>query len=1066
MKGIRLLAFVFSALLVSPNAWAQSREVTGTVTSSDDNTTMPGVNILIKGTSTGTITDANGKFTLNVDNNSAVLEISSIGYATQEIVVGTQSVFNVVMAPDAKSLAEVVVVGYGSQKRRDVTGSISSVNAETIAKVPVTSLDQSLQGRAAGVQIVNNDASPGGNTSVLVRGIGSLAPGGNTPLYVIDGYPTTDGINNINPNDIATIDVLKDASATAIYGVRAANGVVIITTKKGPQGKIQVTLDAFTSFTSKPKMYNTLGAQDWATLSNYVEANDLTGAYKGLPIWHTPEQLHTVDWQNAMYRQGINQSYNLGIRGGTDKVQTAVTIGYYDQKGIVLGSGYKRVAFGGNLDYKATKWLKSSTSVKYTYTNGPINPFGTGNLFNLTINPPTLDDGNKFTYQIKDGNGNYGFYNPLQPNVYKFNNPVYQVETNTYENINNYVLATSSLEATIVPGLRVKTNGGVNFTSNSGSFFQPADTRAKDQYPSAVVGVANYSQNMSQKFEWLWENTLAYDKTFGDHTINFVGGVSAQETTFTSMNANGIPPDNITRDLAQDTNVKFAAGGNGRTVTAFASSFARLTYNYGDRYMITGTVRRDGSSKFAPGHQYGTFPSAAIGWRLKNELFLKDVNFFDDLKLRASWGQVGNQGAIPLYQYAAQFAGNFPANYNGGGADNFGYPFNKAYQVGAAPNQPANPNLKWETDIQTDVGLDAAFFQGHFTVTADYFNRVSKDFLLSLPASPQTGFSNISRNIGEMSNKGIEVAVGYKNNSSAKFHFGAALTFTSIQNKLVSLTNGTDFVGNLTNVTINGQGWNEFTRSYVGKPVGEFYGYQSIGIIQTQSQIDALNAASPTGIYYRAATSPGDRLFADTNGLDASGKLTGKPDGKVDANDRVTLGNNQPKFYGGLNLDGGYKAWDFNLFFYGSYGNKIMNYVESNLQTFQKRGSEGVENVSVEYYNNYWRPDRPSAIFGRAQANDDNTLNGVPSSAWVQNGSFLKLKNVTVGYTLPSDALSKLSISRLRVYLSAQNLFWITSYKGLDPEIGLQGGSATVNGVDTGTYPSSKTVTVGLNVTF
>jgi TonB-linked SusC/RagA family outer membrane protein len=1069
MKGRpRLIAFVFSFLVLNSNLWAQSRDVSGTVTASDDNSGIPGASILIKGTTNGTTTDADGKFTLRVEGNSPVLEISSIGYATQEIVVGAQSVINVVLAPELRTLSEVVVIGYGTQKRKDVTGAISSISASTIEKVPVASVDQSIQGRAAGVQVVNNDAAPGGNVSVLVRGIGSLASGGNAPLYVVDGYPTTEGINNINPNDIATIDVLKDASATAVYGIRAANGVVIITTKKGLKDKIQVSFDAYTAFQSKPKQYKLLNAQDWATLSNDVEANDVTNTYKGLNIWHTPDALHTVDWQNAMYRNSVTQNYTLAIRGGTDKVQTALSVGHYDQKGIVLGSYFKRFTVGLNLDYQATKWLKSSTSVKYTNQNSS-NPFGTGQLFNLVINPPTLDGGNNLTYQIKDGNGNYGFYNPIQPNVFKFGNPVYTVESNQYENKNNYVLATSSLEATVFDGLKLKTNLGTNLTSFSGSFFQPQDTRANAQYPAATITQANYHQNLRNSFEWLWENTVSYDKTFGVHAINFVGGVSAQQTTNTLMAAGGIPPNNTTRDLAQSSNVQFDQYGNGRNIATLASEFARLTYQYNDKYMITGTIRRDGSSKFGNGHKYGTFPSGAIGWRIKNESFLKDVSFFDDLKLRASYGKVGNQTPIGLYQYQAWYVGNYPANYNGSGKDNFGYPFNKTYQNGAGQIQPANPNLKWETDEQTDIGLDAAFLDGRLTFTADWFNRNSRDFLLTLAAPAQTGYNAITRNVGSMNNKGVELALGYTGNVGSDFHFVASLTLTSVKNKLTSLTSGTTFVSNFTNtsgivsatgqlngtVTLQGQGWDEFSRSYVGRSVGEFFGYKSLGIFQTQAQIDALNAASPNGIYYRAATKPGDRYFADING-----------DGKVDANDRTSIGSPQPKFFGGLNLDGNYKAWDFNLYFYGSFGNKILNYVESNLESFQKRGSEGVENVSQEYFNNYWTPERPSNRYARPLANDDNTLNSVPSDVWVQNGSFVKLKNVTVGYTLPNTLLNKASISRLRVYVSSQNLFWITKYSGLDPEVGIQGGNATLNGVDNGTYPSSRTFTVGLNVTF
>jgi TonB-dependent starch-binding outer membrane protein SusC len=1057
-ERIKLIVFIFSFTVLSFDLLAQSRDVSGTVTSSDDNTTIPGVNILVKGTAVGTTTDADGKFTLRVDGNSTVLEISSIGYSTQEVIVGTQSVINVVLTPEIKTLSEIVVVGYGTQKRKDVTGAISSVNASAIEKVPVTSVDQSLQGRAAGVQVVNNDASPGGNVSILIRGIGSLASGGNAPLYVVDGYPTSGGINNINPNDIATIDVLKDASATAVYGIRAANGVVIITTKKGLRDKVQVSFDAYTGFQSKPRQYDLLNAQEWATLSNYVEDTDATKKYKGLDLWHTPEALHSVDWQNAMYRNSITQNYSVAVRGGNDKVQTAVSFGHYNQKGIVLGSYFKRFTIGLNVDYQAAKWLKSSTSIKYTHQKSS-NPFGTGQLFNLVINPPTLDGGNSLTYQIKDGNGNYGFYNPLQANVSKFSNPVYTVETNDYENITNYVLATSSLEATLYDGLKLKTNAGVNLSGFSGSFFQPEDTRATSQYPSAATTSANYHQNMNNNFEWLWENTLSYDKTFDAHAINFVAGVSAQQNTTTLMGAGGIPPNNTTRDLAQSSNVQFDQYGNGRSIGTLASEFARLTYQYNDKYMITGTVRRDGSSKFGNGHKYGTFPSGAIGWRIKNESFLKEVTFVDDLKLRASWGKVGNQTPIGLFQYQAWYVGNFPANYNGSGRDNFGYPFNKLYQNGAGQVQPENEKLKWETDEQLDIGVDAAFMSGRLSLTADYFSRDSKDFLLTLAAPAQTGYNSITRNIGSMNNKGVELSITYSSNISNDFHFGASLMFTKIKNTLTSLTSGTNFVTNFGpqsgTVTLAGQGWDEFSRSYVGHSVGEFFGYKSLGIFQTQAEIDALNAASPSGIYYRASTKPGDRHFADING-----------DGLVDAKDRTSIGSPQPKFFSGLTLDGTYKAFDFNMYFYGSFGNKIMNYVESNLETFQKRGSEGVENVSKEYNDNYWTPERPSNRYTRPLANDDNTLNSVPSDVWVENGSFVKLKNVTIGYTLPTTLVDKVSISKLRVYASCQNLFFITKYTGLDPEVGIQGGNATQNGVDNGTYPSSRTFTVGLNVTF
>ena len=1060
----KILLSSFAIVFCFLQSIAQEKTISGKVTDGSTGQPVVGTTVTVKGTKIATQTDNEGRYTLSAPASAKALIFTTIGFESQDILINGQNQVSVSLQTTSSRLNEVVVVGYGTQKRKDVTGAVSSVSAATIAKVPVTTVDQALQGRATGVQIINNDASPGGNISVLIRGVGSLASGGNNPLYVVDGYPTTGGINNINPNDIASIDVLKDASATAIYGIRAANGVVIITTKKGTRNKMQVSLDAYVSSQSTPKEYDLLNAQDFAALSNEVEAADLTNTYFGLPIWHTPDQLHNIDWQNAIYRTGVTQNYTVGIRGGSDKVQAAMSFGYYDQKGIVIGSFFKRYSISLNLDYQATSWLKSSTSVKYSYqdANNPLNGF---NLLNVAINPPTMDSGSRITTQIKDGNGNYGFYNPLKNVVSSFGNPVYSVETNQYQNVTNYVLASTYLEATIFDGLKVKTNLGVN-TNNFNSFYlQPADNRAALQYPGAVIGVANFHQTINKTFEWLWENTISYDKTFGAHTINFVGGISAQENTWTGMGGGGIPPNSVTRDLSLvsnltlDQNIPGTNTGNGQNVYALASTFARLTYQFADKYMLTATVRRDGSSKFDEGHKYGTFPSAAVGWRIKNESFLKDESWISDLKLRGSWGEVGNEAPIGLFQYQSLYAGNFPSNVNGGGNDNLGYPFNKIYQNGIAQIQPANPTLKWETDKQTDIGIDAAFLNGALTLTADWFNRDSKDFLLRLAAPAQTGYNYITRNIGSMNNKGFEFALNYNGNANKDFHYGIGLTVTTIQNELTSIASGTDFVSNFGGLNLNGfQGWTEFSRSYIGKPVGEFFGLKAIGIYQSQAQIDGLDSKAPGGIYRPGTVArPGDRYFADTNG-----------DGLVNDDDRVLIGNPQPKFYGGLNLDATYKAWDFNVYFYGSEGNKILNYVESNSESLSRRGGVGSQNVNEVYFKNHWTPTNPSDRYARANGTngDASSLNNVPSSVWIEDGSFVKLKNVSIGYTFPTSSLSKYSISKVRLYVSGQNLFFITKYTGLDPEIGIQGGNATQNGVDYGAYPSSKFFTFGLNVTF
>lgn len=1049
-----LLCTSLTLCLMSMAGYAQSRQITGTVTETNGSP-IPGASVGVKGTSIGVVTDVTGSFKLVVPA-TGTLSVTIIGYASQEMTLGSGSVYNFKLASSTSALNEVVVIGYGTAKRKDLTGSVSSVSAETIAKVPVPSLENALQGRASGVQVTSNDGAPGGNTTILIRGVGSLASGGNNPLYVVDGYAIDGGINNINPSDIATIDILKDASSTAIYGVRAANGVVIVTTKKGRKdGGVQVTVDAYNAFQTKPKQYKLLNAQQWATLANEIADADPQHNFQEFPAWRDPASLTNVDWQDAIYQSAKTQNYSLGIRGGNEKVQSATSVGYYDQKGIVLNSFFKRVTLGSNLDYQATKFLKSSTSIKYTYQNSN-NPYGTGALGNLTQLIPTLDGGNKLTNQIKDGNGNYGFYNPLNTYTSKYNNPVYSIENNQYKNIANFLLANTSLEATIIDGLRIKTFLGVNNKSYSGYFLQPEDTRAQTQYgPGAVPGNANYNQHINSTFDYTWENTIAYTKTFGVHSIDFVGGVSQQEITYSSMGGSGIPPNSSIRDLGQVTNLQLDRYGNGESIYALQSQYARLTYKFTDKYLITGTVRRDGSSKFDKGHQYGVFPSGAVAWKAKEESFLKNVNWLTDLKFRGSYGKVGNQGSIPGFQYLALYASGSAAATSG----NNGYPFDKIFQPGIVQTQPANPFLRWETDYMTDFGMDASFLNGELSLTVDVFKRRSKDFLLTLAAPAQSGYTFLTRNVGSMENKGLEVALAY-NHTTRDFHYGLNLTVSAIRNKLTEIASGTNAVTNFGGLGLTGIGWSTFTQTNIGQPVGEFYGYQSLGIFQTQAQIDALNASAaaknPSNPFYqKTATAPGDRYFADTNG-----------DGQVTPSDQVSLGSPMPKFFGGLNIDLSYKAFDFNAYFYGVYGNKILNYQQSSLQSFQNRGFVGVENVSLEYFQNRWTTSNPSNVFSRATYNDDAIGSNLPSSAWIENGSFLKLKNVTLGYTLPKSITEKALLSKVRVYFSTQNLFTITKYSGLDPEIGVQNGNATQNGVDNGTYPGSRFYTVGLNVIF
>ncbi|MCJ8164061.1 TonB-dependent receptor [Pontibacter sp. E15-1] len=1029
--------------------------VTGKVMSASGEL-LPGVTVLLKGTTRGTATGVDGSFSLDVPEQAGTLVFSFIGFTTVEKAFTGPGVVNVTMADDTKALQEVVVVGYGTQKREDVTGAISSISAAQIEKTPVTTLDQALQGRSAGVQVTNNDASPGAGIQVQIRGIGGF--GNNDPLYVVDGYPITGGINTINPSDIASMDILKDASATAIYGNRAANGVVIITTKRGKAGEMQISLDALTSLQTEPKTYDLLNAEQFATLALERSGPD---EFAALPEWSNPSALRSIDWQDELYRQGLRQNYNVAVRGGGEKVQSSFSLGFLDQKGIVLGSEYRRYNAGLNVDYNATSWLKASSSIKYTRSNSKI-PLGTGGqnagvgIGTLTKLIPTIT-GNPLTDEVNDANGNYGYYTKNNTAVNYLDNPVAQIETQDQKNLNNFLLASAYLEATIINGLRVKTNFGVNVSDYSGYYFTPSHNRAP------ALTQSNYSQSANNSSEYLWENTLAYTKSFGIHSIDFVGGFSFQENTFRRIGAGGL--GQISDELRNLNNVLTINNIYGDQVTySLASQFGRVSYNLLDKYLFTATVRRDGSSKFTGDNQYGVFPSASVAWRIKNESFMANVNALSDLKLRASYGQVGNQGGIAPFRYLGQYG----TGGNQLSATNNGYPFNKVYQEGIVLLSLPNPNLKWETSVQTDIGLDAAFLNNKVIFTADYYIKESRDFLLDIPVPSQTGFSVASRNVGSIRNTGLELGLEYREAEKA-FQYGIGANLTTVNNKILSLYDGLNAIGNIGGLgfpNVGGNTWVEFSRSEVGGEVGAFYGYVSDGIFQTQAEINALNTKASelngADTYYQAsATVPGDRRFKDLNG-----------DGRITTADRTIIGSPIPKFFGGLNFDATYKRFDFNMFWYASVGNDIFNYTKRVLENFgATQGGIGLQNIGVEYYENRWTPSNPSNEYPRVTRPDLNG-NTRPSDAYVEDGSYLRLRNVQLGYTLPTALTNRAFMSKVRVFLSAQNLLTFTKYSGLDPEIGQVADPDTGNrnvtmaGVDVGTYPLSKFFGLGLNVTF
>lgn len=1039
----------FFLLICGSVMFAQTRTVKGKVVDKA-NEPLIGVAVNIKNTSQGSITDFEGNYSIQVNTENAVLVFSYIGYDKQEIKVGARNVIDVVMHEASIALDQVVVVGYGTSKRGDVTGSISSIDAAEIKKVPVVNVGQALQGRMSGVQVTNNDGTPGAGVQVLIRGVGSF--GDNSPLYVVDGYPGA-SISNLNPSDIQSIDVLKDASAAAIYGNRAANGVVIITTKRGNADKMQLSVDATVSVQFKPSTFDVLNAQDFASLATEISKKENAPV---LDAWANPSGLRTIDWQDLMYRAGLKQNYNLSLRGGSEKVQTSISLGLTNQEGVVRFSDYKRYNIALTQDYKPLKWLKSSTSLRYAYTdNKTVFGSGQGGVGRLAKLIPTMT-GNPLTDEVENANGVFGFYDK-NANAVRDNENVYaRSKSNDQKNISHNLIANTSLEINPFKGLVFKTNFGISYGASSGYDFNPYDDRVP------TTRLATYRQYASNSFEYLWENTLNYSNTFGKHSIDVLGGVSIQENTARNMSVygEGLSSDGL-RNLGSLQTMRDISGN--QQTWSLASQFARLTYKFAERYILTGTVRRDGSSRFMRGNCWGVFPSVSAAWRIKEESFLKDVDFISNLKLRASYGEAGNQN-IGLFQYQSSYT-------TGKRSSNYGYVFgqDKTYIDGMVQSFLPNPNLKWETSKQTDIGIDLGFFNNKLMLTADYYIKKSSDFLLEIQMPAQTGFTKATRNVGSVKNNGFEFSVDYRDNSH-DFKYGVNVNLTTVKNKIERLSPGKDAVANLQSLgfpTTGNTSWAVFSMSKVGGSIGEFYGFQTDGIIQNQAEIDALNANArrlnqDDNVWYIASgTAPGDRKFIDQNG-----------DGVITDADRVSLGSPLPKFYGGINLSGEYKGFDFNLFFNYSVGNKILNFVKRNLISMGGEGSIGLQNVGKEFYDNRWTETNPTNKYPRAVWSDVSGNSRV-SDAFVEDGSYLRLKNIEVGYTLPANTLKKASISKLRIFASVQNLFTITGYSGMDPEIGQSmssstgvAGGVTASGVDVGIYPYSRFFTMGFNLEF
>ena len=1030
-----LAASAAAPLAAAPARAAADVPVSGRVVG-PDGSGLPGVTVLVRGSSTGTTTSAEGQFALSAPEGSTLL-FSFVGFTTQTVTVAAgMPALSISLREDAQKLSEVVVVGYGTQDRGSISSAISSVSGRDIATQPVADPTQALQGRAAGVTVTQNSGAPGGagGTQVRVRGITSA--GNNSPLYVVDGFPLPSSdaggnsvenqLNAINPNDIETIDVLKDASATAIYGLRAANGVVIITTKRGKAGTSSINLDGYRGIQQVWRKLSLLNAEQYAVINN--ESILAQGSSPVQEKLRDPKSLgEGTDWQKAVFRPtAVIQSYNLGAAGGSDKARYAVSGGYFQQDGTLNGSNFERFTLRANGDIQLSKRVKIGNSLSLTHLSD--RQLNTGNdefgvLNNVLQAPPVLP-----VYR-PDGS----WYEATKADNYVEPNPVLQslIANNKFNR--NRILSTVFAEVEPVKYLRFRTNVGVDLIFDNGSGFTPAlgaNSPRNGPGTASAYAFSNYNPG------WLIENTLTYDRLFaGKHQVTALLGQSAQEFNFNSVSANRI--GYLSNDLQQLNNGPQTNQTNGGTSsqTRLASYFGRVNYDFAGKYIFSATVRYDGSSAFATGYKFGFFPGASVGWRLSEEAFIKNIAVISNLKLRAGYGRVGN----PLN--AGQFA--YLATINTG----ITYPFGpgnvttgtQTINSGAAPTRAQNTQLRWEDNVQSNIGVDVGLFGNRIEATVDVYNRRSPNLINNVPAYLVTGtYEAVPTNSLVSYNRGIDVSLATRNlmGGDGGLSWTTSLIFSAYKNLVEDLgTGGTAFNG-----STNRSG-TAIVRYDKGQPFGAFYGYVADGLFQTPE--DVKNHATQTvNADPGKSTAPGDIRFKDLNG-----------DGKITDADRTFIGNPNPDFTYGLNNTLSWHGLDLNVFVQGSQGNDVYNLN----RVYTEGGLYSNGNSSTRVLGRWTGPGTSTDV-PRAIAGDPNQNLRV-SSYFLEDGSYLRLKTLTLGYNLPKALSQRVAAQTLRVYVTGQNLVTLTKYTGFDPELGGRG-------IDFGVYPQSRVFLAGVNIGF
>ena len=1096
------LAVLFLLCLLPAGVMAQS--IVKGVVNDEAGEPIIGATVKVQGTNEGSITDMDGNFSVRANAN-ATLNVSYIGYESQSVAVGGKSFLTIVLKEDARTLDDIVVVGYGTMKKSDISGSVATVDQEAVMKRVPQNIGQALQGSAAGVLVSQQDGSPEGRAAIRIRGIGTIN-GDASPLYVVDGVQVGTSADFVNPADIERIEILKDASATAIYGSAGANGVIMITTKHGKKGVTNINLTADFGLQTLPYTLDVMNLSQYASAIKEAKSND--GAMFINKLWDNPSGAQEIDWQKEMTRAALRQTYGASVSGGNDKTQYNLSFGYTDVNGLVINTNYKRFTTRANVSTKVNKYLEIGGDLNYTHSESHGSNASMGNNQNLSSlrdfasMTPTLDyydqnDPSKKMIHVNlvNPDGTFGAGYLMTPNGWEGNTSIsanpYATQKENGERARNgfdRIQTTGYIDVTFLDidhhKLDVRSQATYTYWGNNSSDYTGGRTRynlidgkwTEVLLPSGSDQSYAFSLNNSHGYSLGIQTYLTYNLNYDIHNLTLMVGNEVSKSWGQWVSASARQFDSVwNRNLAltNDPDNKQGSGAyNADTHTI--SYFARGTYSLMDRYILTATVRRDGSSNFGSGNRWGTFPSVAGAWRISEEPFMKDAKWVNNLKLRLGWGQTGNAGNIQGKAIAA-------LNSDGGNCAVMFYPTSPGIAGAFGGNRErqggwlsdlVDTNLKWETTEMTNIGIDFAFLND-WDITLDYFIKNTKDLLLYQQIRPTAGYTQIYTNYGEIQNKGFEFAVGYHKQFTRDFNFSARLTGSTIKNKVKKMgdplyntcsgNNGAGAYDGSQVGAIDGNGdWNNHSICMEGEAVGSFYGYVTDGIIKDEADLAAYKERlknpedgtlndEMTKVDGDHPLAVGDMKFKDLNG-----------DGKIDSEDRKVLGNGFPALNYGLNLAATYKDWDFNIYMYGVFGQDILSYSAMKMSSMRQLDDQCTPNILTEAYDQAFR--NGSGSLPRLSIIDSNRNYRV-SDMWVKNGDFLRISNIQVGYTLPKDICNMLSIQKARVYLGVSNLLTISGYnKYGDPECG--SGSVLYTGLDTGRYPQPRTFMGGVNITF